>query len=250
MQNFLPACGAIVLGVLTSITRAENILENATFEQPKIEGRIDERKGGSPVKTETGTSWAHYLSMDPSGKVSVGLTNEISRSGTQSIYVAFDKGVNVPSAHLMSDLIPIKAQEKYRLSIWGRLDRKRPLTIDQGRPMMRVQLEYFEADQATQVGALDYRTQMLPGGLNRILFVAGQWSEYFTELKTPEGAEFVKITFYWELPEKEPADGIIYFDDAALDGPRGLLVPTRDPEDLAPPPIVPKPDASTPPATR
>lgn len=250
MKASLFCVGVAAIGLTPGIGRADNLLKNASFEQPKIQKRTDERNGGSPVKTDTDTTWAHYLSMDPAGKIAVGLTNELSRTGTQSIFVEFNKASAAKDAFLMSDLIPVKAAETYRVSLWGQLDRKRPLTLDQGRPIFRLEVEFYQADQESSAGETEYRTQMIPGSPKRLLFVANRWTEYFSEVKSPEGAEFMKITFRWETPaDRETADGVIYFDDAVVEGPAGTLVPSADPQPAPPvaPPVPAVPGQVSPP---
>jgi hypothetical protein len=251
MKASLFCVGVAALGLSPGMGRADNLLKNASFEQPKIEKRTDERQGGSPVKTDQETTWAHYLSMDPGGKIAVGLTNEVSRTGSQSIFVEFNKAKEAKEALLMSELIPVKAGENYRVSLWGKLDRKRPLTLDQGRPVFRLEVEFYQADQESSAGETEYRTQMIPGSPKRILFTASQWTEYFSDFKSPEGAEFMKITFRWETPpDKDTADGLIYFDDAVVEGPAGRLVPSADPVP-APPSALPAPaGAGLPPAAK
>jgi hypothetical protein len=249
MKVSLFCIGMAAVGLAPGIGRADNLLTNASFEQPKIEKRIDERQGGSPVKTDQQTSWGHYQSMDPRGTIAVGLTNEISRTGTQSIYVEYNKANAAKGAFLMSGLISVKAAENYRISIWGQLDRKRPLTLDQGRPVFRLEVEFYQADQESSAGETEYRTQMIPGSPNRVLFFANRWTEYFANIKSPEGAEFMKITFRWETPpDNETADGIIYFDDAVVEGPTGRLVPSDSPAPLPATPVVPGSSAPVPPS--
>lgn len=242
MKASLFCAGIAAIGLTPTSVHADNLLKNASFEQPVIEKRVDERKGGSPVKTDAETTWAHYMSMDPGGRIAVGLTNELSRTGKQSLFVEFNKAKEAKNAFLMSDLIPVKARETYRVSLWGQLDRKRPLTLDQGRPVFRLEVEFYQADQESSAGETEYRTQMIPGSPRRILFMANKWTEYFSAVRSPEGAEFMKITFRWETPaDKETADGIIYFDDAVVEGPAGILVPTTDPVPLpqTPEPVAP-----------
>jgi hypothetical protein len=167
--------------------------------------------------------------------------------------VEFNQAETGQEAFLMSDLVAIKPTESYRLSLWGRLDPKRPLTLDRGRPIMRVQVEFYAADQGTQLGDTEYRTQMIPGSARRLLFISSKWTEYFAEFKTPEGAEFMKFTFYWDAPVEDEgkASGIIYFDDAVLEGSAGRLVPSADAEVVEVPPVTaPVPvDPAAPPAT-
>ncbi len=245
MRALHSSAAKLVCVLLPAFAHAENLLKNASFEEPKIEARTDARKGGSPVAAEPdATGWAHFQSMDPSGKVSVGVTNEIAHTGRQSIFVQFDKAGVTPGAFLMTELLPVKAEEKYRVALWGRVDRKRPLTLDQGRPYMQLEVEFYSADQATEIGDAQYRTQMIPGMADRLLFISSKWNEYYAEFKAPEGAEFMKVTFHWESPRHEDAaDGIIYFDDAAVEGVPGKLVPSLDP-----PAPVPAPEPAAVPA--
>ena len=247
MRALHSSAAKFVCALLPVFAHAENLLKNAGFEEPKVEARTDARKGGSPIGAEAdATSWAHFQSMDPGGKVSVGVTNEIARTGRQSIFVQFDKAGATAGAFLMTELLPVKAEEKYRVSLWGRVDRKRPLTLDQGRPYMQLEVEFYAADQATQIGDAQYRTQMIPGMADRLLFISSKWNEYYAELTAPEDAEFMKITFHWESPRhEEAADGVIYFDDAAVDGVPGKLVPSLDPPAPVP---APEPAAAPTPA--
>ncbi len=241
--------GAAAMGLSSGICRADNLLQNASFEQPKVEKRTDARKGVSPALTDKETTWAHFMSMDPEGRISLGLTNELSRTGTQSLYVEFKQAKAAKDAFLMSDLIPVKELENYRVSLWGQLDRKRPLTLDQGRPVMRLEVDFYQADQESSAGETRHRTQMIPGSPRRVLFFASRWTEYYAEVMSPVGSEFMKITFRWETPaDHETADGIIYFDDAVVEGPAGRLVPSLDP--VAPPPAAtPAPASPTTPAS-
>jgi hypothetical protein len=230
MRLFTIPLGGCVLALASAGAFADNLVKNASFEEPKVEGRTPNQKGGHPSGEGIETTWTHLQSMDRTGKVTVGMTSEIARTGKQSVYVQFDDAEKTRGAFLMSDLIPIKAEEKYRISLWGRTDAKRPLTLDQGRPSQVLEVEFYPADQASRIGETNFRTQMIPGMADRILFISSRWSEYYAEFKSPAGAEFMKITFRWESPKREgPANGIIYFDDAAVEGAPGTLVPSLDP---------------------
>ncbi|MGB8166238.1 MAG: hypothetical protein WCF18_02025 [Chthoniobacteraceae bacterium] len=230
MKTFALAAPCLALSLVAPLASADNLIQNAGFEEPKITGRVSAPKGGSPASLETGTTWAHFQSMDQTGKVIVGLTDEFARSGKQSIFVQFDEAEKVRGAFLMSDLIPVKAEETYRVSIWGRVDRKRPLTLDQGRPYQLLEVDFYPADQTVRIGETAVRTQMIPGMADRLLFISSKWSEYYAEFRAPTGAEFMKVTFKWESPKREgPADGVIYFDDATVEGVVGTGVPSLDP---------------------
>ncbi len=244
MRLSLSSAVSLALALAVPGAFAENLLKNASFEVPKISGKVAANKGANvAIEDEYLTSWSHFQTMDRSGKVTIGVTDEIARTGKQSIYVQFDKAASTKPALLMSDLIPVKAEEKYRVSIWGRVDRKRPLTLDQGRPYMVLSVEFYPADQASEIGDGEHRTQMIPGAPERLLFTSAKWSEYYAEFRAPQGAEFMKVTFNWFSPKHEAeADGIIYFDDASIEGVAGALEPTLDP----PPPTEPPAGGSEP----
>ena len=239
MRVLQTSCAILVISGLASIALAEappvNLLQNASFEDPKIEGRVDNRDGGAPARLQEGTSWSFYQTTDPTGTISVGLTNELARTGKQSIYVDFKKAAKVAEAFLMTEVLPIKGAETYRISIWGRLDHKRPLTLVASRPLLRVEAEFYQADLETQTGDTAYRTQQIPGSPRRILFQAEKWNEYFTEVKSPEDAAFMKVTFRWQTTgEGGEANGLIFFDDAVVDGPVGTPAPKEEPDAPAP----------------
>jgi hypothetical protein len=241
MKNLISAAPWLALSLaVRPVTGADNLIQNGGFEEPKITGRVSAQQGGSPASSGVKTTWSHFQSMERTGKVTVGLTSEIARGGRQSVYVQFEKAQKTRGAFLMSDLIPIKALENYRVSLWGRTDGKRPLTLDQGRPFQILEVEFYPADQASRIGETESRTQMIPGMAERLLFTSSKWSEYYAEFKAPKNAEFMKVTFKWESPRHEtPATGVIFFDDAAVEGVPGTLVPTLDPPVPSTAPVVP-----------
>lgn len=208
----------------TSFAENENMLKNSGFELPVVQARTVEPSGANPAQVdEDATSWAHFQAVHnprdkTGGKIAVGLTNEIARTGKQSVFVDFQ---NVTATRrrsfLMTGLTPVKAGETYRIGIWGRIDEKRPLTLDQRRPYLRVEVEYFTADKENQAGSADNRNEFIPGGLDRLFFVSTKWTEYFTTVRTPADAGFMKASFRWETGKEQGAtDGLIYFDDASL----------------------------------
>lgn len=231
-----------------------NLLKNAGFEEPAVKARTAVENGGNPgsIAEET-TSWTHFMApLKPQesagGKIEVGLTREYARTGKQSVYVDFQKvTAQKRRSFLMTGLVPVKPGFRYRIGLWGRVDRKRPLSLDQRRAVMKVEAEYFTADQENQAGNVEYRTQMVPGSLDRLLFLSTKWSEYFTTVRAPEDGAFMKVTFRWETIEGEGAtDGAIYFDDATVtEIPNsGSLAPV-DPATIKPP-VVTDPDSPEP----
>lgn len=223
----------------------ENLVKNPSFEQPEVRGATSARNGGSPAKLpEEETSWSHFQSLSKpddktGGQIVVGLTNGFARTGKQSVFVDFQQVVTPLSrSFLMSNIIPVKAGQSYRVSLWGRIDRQRPISLDQRRPVMRTEIEYFTPDSENQAGETDYRTQMIPGSVDRLFFTSSKWTEYFAVVRAPEDAGFMKVTFRWETDKDAGiTDGAIYFDDAGV-----VAVPGG--ESLAPlDPLAPKPPA-------
>ena len=218
-----------------------NLLKNASFEEPAVSKRTNERDGANParVATEGTTSWTQFQTFvrpqdKPGGELVVGMTNQFAHSGKQSIFVDFQNLSAQRRSFLITDLLPVKAGQRYRVAIWGRIDAKRPLTLDQRRPMLKMDFEYFTSDPETQCERTDHSTQMIPGSLDRLMFVSNKWTEYFRLVRTPEDAAFMKVTFRWESDKAAGVtDGAIYFDDASI-----TAVPGG--ESLAP--VEPKPE--------
>jgi len=219
-----------------------NLIRNGSFEEPAVPGRVDERDGGTPIRAAEGTtSWAHFQAPvratdKPGGELSVGLTNQYAHTGKQAVFVDFKELGAQRRSFLMTDLLPVKAGQRYRIAIWARIDPKRPLTLDQRRPLLKMDFEYFTADQETQCERVDAATQFIPGSLDRLLFFSNRWTEYFRIVRTPEDAAWMKVSIRWET-DKAPGttDGVIYFDDASV-----LAIPGG--ESLAPlDPAAPKP---------
>jgi hypothetical protein len=199
------------------------LLKNASFEQPAVKGRVSAMDGGTPARAdEDKTDWTHLQvfqeDKEGEGKFTVGLTNEFARSGKQSVFVDLNKVTALNRrSFLMSDLLPIKPANTYRIAIWGRTDKKRPLTLDQRLLFMKVEMEFFTPDTESQSGDTANRTLLVPGNSKRIFFVSNKWTEYETSVRTPRDAGWMKVTFRWETGrDKGTTDGTIYFDDASV----------------------------------
>ncbi len=212
---------ASVLLSSTLLNAADPALQNGSFELPKVEKRMTEMEGGNPCLTDQPTDWAHFIlrAGKKEGSLAMGMTDEIARTGKQSIYFDFDKlKARGWTAMLMTSLIPAKALQPYKISLWGRLDRKRPITLDQRRPYLRFNVEFYKADEETQVGETEYRTVRIPGSLGKLLFTSAKWSQAYGIVRAPEGAELMKITIACEAPSGESdTDGTIFFDDATIE---------------------------------
>jgi hypothetical protein len=77
-----------------------------------------------------------------------------------------------------------------------------------------------------QAGVPQWRFQPLPGSKpvpgakpRKPLFSAGKWSEYFVDLKAPDDAQFIKVSWSWETGDEEgETNGVMYFDNAGIEG--------------------------------
>jgi len=216
---------ALVLLANSLPTRSQNLLGDGSFEEPKVAGRTAREANGNPALA-TVSPWAgfSFTGEASAGRLSAGMTNEIARTGTQSLYLDFEKLTgSSPKVALVTKLIPIQPQQPYRISIWGRIDPKRPLALDERRPVMGLNIEFFTpekrviAEETTQ-GAQPIPGNIIPGGPHNLVFLSRKWSESFARVTTPANAAFVQVTWAWEIPGATgETDGVVFWDDAALE---------------------------------
>jgi hypothetical protein len=220
----LRLCACTLAGVAFSLGHARAAapaIENGGFELPKVSKRTIEIEGGNPAATDQPTSWSRFIlrSGSKDGRMTIGLTDEISRSGLQSLFIDFDhlKGERW-SAVLMTTLLPVRPARPYKVSMWARVDRKRPLTLDQRRPQLQIAFEFYQEDEETQVGDTEYRTIRIPGSRGKLVFSSLRWTQAYGIVRAPLGASLMKVTYVWNLPREDgEADGAIYFDDASIE---------------------------------
>ena len=192
---------------------------NASFEEPVVQKRTTDIEGGNPAAIEA-SDWGHFFRRKGQGEgaLNVGLTNEIARTGKQSIFLDF-AGITGKrfTATLMTQLIPVKPQQPYKAGMWGRLDKERPLTLDQRRPYLRMEFEFYKADEETQVGDTEYRVMQIPGSLKKLLFTSSQWNQAYGIVRAPAEAALMKVSYVFNV-RNDPGrtDGIIFFDDASV----------------------------------
>lgn len=231
---------------------ANQILEYGSFELPRVQTRLPKLKGGNFLLF-TSDEWMDFHGEPDSshGSLVIGLTNEVSRTGRQSMYVEFNKlNKQRAEAMMVSQLIPIKADKPYRVGLWGRMDKKQALTLDQPLPLLRLQIDFFQADGETQTGDQVFRVQPMPGSRDRAaFFVSQEWREYYADMQTPDDAGFIKITWSWTSPpEPGEINGVMFFDDATLLGEK-VEVPEEPEPTPEGTPAVPAPAPAVPPPT-
>jgi hypothetical protein len=194
--------------------------KNSSFEEPVVQKRTVEMEGGNPARVEA-TDWGHFIRRkgQGAGALNIGMTNEIARTGKQSIYLDFAEITGKRfTATLMTQLVPVKGQHPYKVGMWGRMDKERPLTLDQRRPYLRMEFEFYQADEETQVGEGEYRVMRLPGSLKKLLFTSSRWTQAYGIARAPAGAALMKVSYVFNVPnDAGKTDGVLFFDDAFIE---------------------------------
>jgi len=241
------SCAALAQAPTPPAVPGENLIKNGGFEVPEVKAPTAVHDDANPSRTgEVETSFTHFLAPvtardQPGGDLIVGMTNQFAHSGKQSIFIDFKEVTAQRRSFLTTDIIPVKPGQLYRVALWGRIDAKRPLSLDQRRPLLKLDFDYFSADTETQSEKSDHGTQIIPGSLDRMMFFSTKWTEYFRLVRPPVDAAWMKVTFRWETDKVAgKTDGAIYFDDVTVTAVAGG-------ESLAPgepvPPKPPEPEA-------
>lgn len=215
-----------------SFTEDNQLMEQGGFERPKVWKASTKQEGGDPVLSKKG-EWVHFdpNKLDKDGQITAGLTNATARTGKQSIFVKFEHAKTSGANYtLTSGIFPVKPKETYRVSIYGKVDPKEPITIDQRLPVLTLQTDFYLADRETQTGESQFQVQPMPGSLNRPpVFTPDGWNKFAADFTAPDDAAFIKIAWSWGLSAGDgETTGMIYFDDAGIVGPK--------PDDEAEPP--------------
>lgn len=239
MNKFLIRAGGAWLALVSAHAFAAQLLESGSFEYPRVKARTPLAQGGTPMLGPK-SDWVlfvHPKADAEKGAVIGGITNELARTGKQSLFIEFDKfKAKVSGVTLASGLISIQPGKPYHVAIWGRLNKKKPLTIDQRICYLKLLVEFYTADKETQTGSPVFKAQPMPDSRNRPetrppMFSAARWSEFFVNVNSPEDAAFIKITWKWEsTTEDGETTGVIYFDDASLEGEKGPEPPEPEEE--------------------
>jgi hypothetical protein len=237
--------------VLPAAAETQSLLESGGFEWPAVLAPRSLSEGADISKSAMNAEWVRFKDKPDAdgGQLVLGLTNEIARSGRQCLYVEFNKLTKPKvSAELGSDFIPVKAGKSYRVAIWGRIDKKRPITLAQRLPFLKLRVDWFKVDEEgdmAQVGDVVWKVQPIPGPLKRPpLFIAGDWRQFFADMTAPVDATFIKMTWSWETPIQEgETNGVIFFDDASLEGEPGPKPPEEELEEYDEKPVTDAPAA-------
>ncbi len=215
----------VVAFAVSASAEGNNLLENGSFEQPEVSTRTAVNTDAHPELLPEAGFWERMLSeeTDEGGKATIGLTQEIARTGKQSLYVNYRKVTATQrEALLTTKPIPVQGGRNYRASMWGRIDRDRPLALDERRLEMWVEAHFLAPDGKTQVGEPINGLNFIPGiaipaGTRVLTLLCNKWKESSAEFSVPEGASFVRLYWLWNSgPDEGETDGIVFWDDASL----------------------------------
>ena len=212
---------------LATLSAAEtpNLLQNGSFETPTVEARTAADAGGSPVLGTNESSWQELTgnTQAEAGKISFGLTNSIARTGKQSLFIDFQNlTATGRTVQIATRLIPVQPGTTYEISIWGRIDRDRPVALDERRPHMWVDAEFIQQDQQTSAAEPRTAVILVPGNVSpffgpELLVTSQRWSPITTTAEAPAGAAFLRVIWSWVIGKDEgETDGIAYWDDASI----------------------------------
>jgi hypothetical protein len=211
--------------LMPTIANGENLLVDGGFELPVIEGRVPAANGGNPaLPAESGWERLADKKDDDGGKLIAGLTNEVAHSGKQAFFLNFERlTARSQIASLTTKPIAIKPSTDYRVAIWGRIDRDRPIALDERRPYIVITVDFLQADEKTSAGDSQHAPaaipgEVVPGGSHELLFVSRRWTEMRSIVRTPDAAAFLRVTWTWTSTGDEgETDGVVYWDDASVE---------------------------------
>jgi hypothetical protein len=222
MRLILPPLLLLLSG--SPLFAAGNLFPGGSFEAPVVKGRTSAGQGGDPTAAPKPPPWVafNFENTGTNNIVTGGLTNEVARTGTQSLFINFDH-VNQPyqSAILVSNFVPVVAGAEYHVGIWGRTDAN-DLINSQGRSAyLKLEVDFFAKDAFQAVGEPFLRVLPIPGSKDHDpYFRPDAWQPYFLKFTTPAGAVFAQITWRWETGgDPGEINGIMYFDDVTMTGP-------------------------------
>ena len=189
--------------------RAQSPVAASGFEDTPTQGRTLLSEGGNPADASNNPLWkkaGDSAKFTEGGTVVLGLTDEVARSGKQSLFVSFDNvTTKYRGATIASSLIPVQAGGVYRLSLWMRGSEAKPIKDGVN---VKATIIFLQDDESTEIG----KTAYLDG--NVAAFPPGGWSEFSKKITAPELAAFAQVSWSWHaLPAEPPANGEVFVDD-------------------------------------
>ncbi len=229
---------ALTLAALIPTAFAETgVVFESSFEAPEIVGRISKDKGGDIANHGDRPEWLFFddteatpTSQKPDkagklpeskGAVVAGLSNELARTGKQSVFIQADKSTQPQAGAAFSSApIPIVPGTDYLVSIWGRNDKHNPLVLKTPQMILRLQIDFFSDNGDTQTGDSEFLVQPLPDSpKNTPAIVNSQRKRIVRSVTAPDDAKTMVVTWRCNTgPEKGSVSGVVYLDDVAVEG--------------------------------
>ena len=208
LTPLFPACGGVVF--------------ESSFETPSVSGRTPKALGGDICKPDKSglPAWSRFEDQPnigaEGGSVVAGLTNQLARTGTQSLFIEASK-LSLPylGALFVTRPIPIEGGKYYKISLWGRNDAKKPLISAMAQLFLKMRVDFFTDEGKTETGESQYLLQPLPGGKGRPpTLVAAAWKPLGMHIAAPAEAKYMVVSFRCDSSaERGAISGTIYFDD-------------------------------------
>ena len=228
MKPLVPFFFAVALFTPALPAEAGVVFENS-FETPAVTGRTPKAAGGDICKSERTkpdekVAWQRFDDQPnigaEGGSVVAGLTNEVARTGTQSLFIEASK-LSAPyiGAFFSTRPIPVEGGKYYKMTLWGRNDAKKPLISAAAQLFLKTQIEFFTDEGQTETGDNQYMLQPLPGGKGHPpSIVPTAWNPVGVRFAAPEKAKFMVVSFRCDSSaERGAITGAIYFDDFTVE---------------------------------
>lgn len=218
-----------VTAILPLSAQADIVFQNS-FESPSVKSRTPKAAGGdiskaNPAKPEEKPIWRRFDDQPnigaEGGSMVAGVTNEMARTGTQSLFIEASK-LSAPyiGAVFTTQPIPVEGGKYYKISLWGRNDAKKPLIRAAAQLFLKMQIDFYtDAATQTETGESQYLLQPLPGGKGRPpVIVPTAWNPVALHFGAPAKAKFMVVSCRCDSSaEKGAITGSIYFDDLTLE---------------------------------
>jgi len=219
----------IVVALAFPLFAGADVVFQNSFESPSVKTRTPKAAGGDiskadPAHPEEKPFWLSFGDQPnigaTGGSIIAGVTNEVARTGNQSLFIEASK-LSAPyiGASFSTRPLPIAGGKYYKISLWGRNDAKKPLIRAAAQLFLKMQIDFFTDEGKTETGDTQYLLQPLPGGKGYAsTFVPTSWQPVGLHFGAPPKAKFMVLSFRCDSSaEKGAITGCIYFDDLTLE---------------------------------
>ena len=215
----------IVVALAFPLFAGADVVFQNSFESPSVKIRTPKAAGGDiskadPAHPEEKPFWLSFGDQPnigaTGGSIIAGVTNEVARTGNQSLFIEASK-LSAPyiGASFSTRPLPIAGGKYYKISLWGRNDAKKPLIRAAAQLFLKMQIDFFTDEGKTETGDTQYLLQPLPGGKGYAsTFVPTSWQPVGLHFGAPPKAKFMVLSFRCDSSaERGAISGTAYFDD-------------------------------------